>query len=796
MVRFIMWCAVATWLLVMGGLHPATAATARNPGFPSATEIEVACCDTPTALDVAMYPEGGGYVVAWGAIVGNGRYVRARKYAADGTPGPVVSLGSSGYAPIVDVLPDGGFWLVWPGDGNGLDILAARFDADSVQVGTTLTVNTTTTNHQMYPALATDRKGRALIAWQSKDQDGSGEGIYAQRLAADGTLDGVEFRVNPETTGDQFYPSVAIVGPISSATGGRFAVAWQSHTGTGFASPTGVGTAWLRLFNNNGSERRLVQLGEAGDLVEEKQPTVAMDGNGKMVVSWYDVNPLDGTPPAILRVQRFDPIGHPKGVAIEVASPINAVRHGDSVREPATLAVDWRGGYTVAWKDFVPGTDFARFRRYDNTGRPIGPARAFPVDDTGQEWPVVAGDGDGDFVLGWNFRCGACGSASVNVRPFEGSSLSQVELPDLDGNGQPDKALFFESLERAVVHTRNADGTLIAKSKFSLPHSSVDDAVAVGDVSGDGIPDLAVLATAPGIHTRVAIQNSVTGVRTHLLTSNWSSDMLTAMAAGDVDHDGTPDVTLLALQSHFGTTQILTRTRNVCADCAEDAPIDFEHAPGAEADFLPEALAIVPRPTAESDAIAVLWSKIGQPPRVSVRARVSADNFTVLADHVVDTLATGVDVAVIKDADLGANARDVAILGVDGEGQVRVTLREVVYTSTEVRNINFGTTHTPIALRVIPDLDGNGVPELAVLLRSADAPAHIAIRDAVSGELVRDIDLGDVGAVQAMGLDVAPDLNGNGKVELDALMLRVNGARPQTRTWDTKSTRLLHSLNW
>jgi hypothetical protein len=80
---------------------------------------------------------------------------------------------------------------------------------------------------------------------------------FRNRLQAAATKDGEEFRVNPETAGDQFYPSVAIVGPTSSSTGGRFAVTWQSHSGTGFPAATGVGKSWLRLFHNNGSERRL-----------------------------------------------------------------------------------------------------------------------------------------------------------------------------------------------------------------------------------------------------------------------------------------------------------------------------------------------------------------------------------------------------------------------------------------------------------------------------------------------------------------------------------------------------------
>ncbi|MFM2281759.1 MAG: hypothetical protein RLZZ444_3990 [Pseudomonadota bacterium] len=51
-------------------------------------------------------------------------------------------------------------------------------------------VNTQTNNHQNLPAITALADGGWVITWMSAEQDGNGYGIFAQRYAADGSLDG------------------------------------------------------------------------------------------------------------------------------------------------------------------------------------------------------------------------------------------------------------------------------------------------------------------------------------------------------------------------------------------------------------------------------------------------------------------------------------------------------------------------------------------------------------------------------------------------------------------------------
>src|SRR5205814_1251353 len=62
--------------------------------------------------------------------------------------------------------------------------------------------NTYTTNAQNQSTVATDASGNYVVVWQSRGQDGSGYGIYAQRYNFNAVALGTEFRVNTYTTND------------------------------------------------------------------------------------------------------------------------------------------------------------------------------------------------------------------------------------------------------------------------------------------------------------------------------------------------------------------------------------------------------------------------------------------------------------------------------------------------------------------------------------------------------------------------------------------------------------------
>src|ERR1700682_4774740 len=110
--------------------------------------------------------------------------------------------------------------------------LEDRASPSVVPVGSEYRVNTYTTNTQSAPTVAMDQAGDYVAAWQSYGQEGGfgfgyGSGIYAQRYNSAGQPQGGEFHVNTYTTSDQYFPVVAM------DQAGDFVVAWESKNQDG-----------------------------------------------------------------------------------------------------------------------------------------------------------------------------------------------------------------------------------------------------------------------------------------------------------------------------------------------------------------------------------------------------------------------------------------------------------------------------------------------------------------------------------------------------------------------------------
>ena len=129
--------------------------------------------------------------------------------------------------PSVSVSPAGGFVVAWAsefGDGNAYGTFARRFDAAGSPLGSDFVVNTYTLGDQygLSGQVAHDARGNFVVSWISTGQDGSSYGSFAQRFSASGARRGAEFRVNTYTTGSQIRPASA------SDAVGNFLVTWDS----------------------------------------------------------------------------------------------------------------------------------------------------------------------------------------------------------------------------------------------------------------------------------------------------------------------------------------------------------------------------------------------------------------------------------------------------------------------------------------------------------------------------------------------------------------------------------------
>ncbi len=128
--------------------------------------------------------------------------------------------------PALGMEPTGGFVVVWTSyeqDRSGWGIFARRFHRTGRKLGREFRVNTHTADWQHYPSTAMDSTGAFLVAWTGYGgQDGSGTGIFGRRYDSKGAPLGGEFQINTYTTGTQRSSAVAM------ASASDFVVVWTS----------------------------------------------------------------------------------------------------------------------------------------------------------------------------------------------------------------------------------------------------------------------------------------------------------------------------------------------------------------------------------------------------------------------------------------------------------------------------------------------------------------------------------------------------------------------------------------
>jgi hypothetical protein len=237
---------MAAW--AAGLLVPSLAQAGFEAAGPEAARLGHLRGDQTRPQVAISYEEG--YVV-WqdNATDGQGLGIRAQRLDAGLTPVGrsfrvnVVPTGDQ-ENPQVARLRNGGAMFVWQGGPRTAQRIYARvLAANGTFMSGDIPVNTFAGGSQRDPVAATLADGSVLVAWASWEQDGSLQGIYAQRLAATGGKLGSEFRVNVTTAYNQRSPAVAAL------TNGNFVVAWISELQRGPASVD----VFARMFDATGT---------------------------------------------------------------------------------------------------------------------------------------------------------------------------------------------------------------------------------------------------------------------------------------------------------------------------------------------------------------------------------------------------------------------------------------------------------------------------------------------------------------------------------------------------------------
>ena len=196
-------------------------------GNPDGGEFLVNTISAWQKTDPVVVANGDGFVVTWTSLNqdGGGKGIFGQRFDATGTKAGAefqINTYTAGGQQLQSIteLSGGGFVVTWHSnqqDGDGWGIFGQRFDASGNAAGGEFLVNSTTTNHQADPSVAALSGGGFVVAWTSEYS-----GIYGQAYDANGVALGGEFQVSTYAASNKGFVSV------TGLDNDEFLVTWAS----------------------------------------------------------------------------------------------------------------------------------------------------------------------------------------------------------------------------------------------------------------------------------------------------------------------------------------------------------------------------------------------------------------------------------------------------------------------------------------------------------------------------------------------------------------------------------------
>jgi photosystem II stability/assembly factor-like uncharacterized protein len=324
----------------------------------------------------------------------------------------------------------------------------------------------------------------------------------------------------------------------------------------------------------------------------------------------------------------------------------------------------------------------------------------------------VDGDGKPDLVVVTNtvsvFRnTGTSGSISfaAKVDFTTGSDPRSVAIGDVNGDGKPDLAVANTTSNTvSVFRNTSTSGTVSFAEKVDFAAVYQPWSVAIGDLDGDGKPDLAVVNTSSGLTVSVYRNTSASGTISFAEKVDFTTEgSPNYVAIGDLDGDGKPDLAVA-----MDGIRTVSFFRNASTNGTISFPSKVDYTAGASAPFVPQNIAI-----GDLDGD-------GKPDLAMANAFNSVSVLRNTSTSGTISFATRVD------STAGAGIRSVAIADLDGDGKPDLASANVSESSVSIlRNmstsgtisfatkVDFAGGFSPHSI-AIADLDGDGKPDLAV----------------------------------------------------------------------------------
>ena len=317
--------------------------------------------------------------------------------------------------PAVCAGGDGTFVVVWEsGEGNsgggqdgGQDgVFGQRYDSSGNPLGAEFQVNSYTIEDQNDADVCCAGDGSFVVVWESDEQDGYGNGVFAQRFSTAGAPVGGQFQVNTYSYNSQGDPRVC-------CADSSFVVVWESQQ-----DGDGYGVFGQRFSSSTGSPLGAEFQVNTYTSSYQDDAAICCRADGAFVVVWEDESGLDGDSDGIFG-RRYATSGAPQALPFQV----NAYTP-ESQADPA-ICCGAGGSFVVAWDSYLQdASDRGVFaRRFTAAGAPEGEFQVNTYTSAAQENPALCCGADG-FVAVWESREQDGEEDGVFAQEFDGAGFA------------------------------------------------------------------------------------------------------------------------------------------------------------------------------------------------------------------------------------------------------------------------------------------------------------------------------------------------------------------------------------
>lgn len=293
------------------------------------------------------------------------------------------------FDPAVAIAPDGSFVVVWTSrgqnGGNTDDVFGQRFNADGTPTGPEFQVNVTTDGSQRDAEIAMDAQGNFTVVWEGQGV-GDRNGVFVRRFDRQGNVLGA----SPGLPGNQAV--VEEVENVAEEVLGN--VLGNIIPGLPRNPIPDAAPDASDIVTNLQGELRVNDTLEA----PQDEPAIAMDNRGNFVVTWQS-----GSGDADIFARTFDAAGSPRSSEFRIHA-----ENLETQKDPA-VAMNGQGDILFAWSSMGQEANTTQdsygifARRYTMAG-PVGPE--FQVNATtenAQINPQVFIDQQGNSSLVWEY---------------------------------------------------------------------------------------------------------------------------------------------------------------------------------------------------------------------------------------------------------------------------------------------------------------------------------------------------------------------------------------------------------